>query len=115
MHKFCACLFGTLPLPNSIYQTKSTEPNFYFGDSTKFTKPNLQNRMGKIKPSKVWNVKNHIKQNIWNKIFSIKPEKLNQTNQFYQTPSRETKSTWSKHSPIQAWAELGPAVVINIK
>ena len=33
----------------------------------------------------------YTKQNIPNKIFSIKPTKLNPPNKFYQTISRETK------------------------
>ena len=43
-----------------------------------------------------------------NQILSIKPTKLNQSNQYYQTKSRETKSKL-KQSPIPASVELGPA------
>ena len=56
---------------------------------TNFTKPNILNQIYWLNQICTLKCKGPNKQN---QIFSIKPPKLNQRNQFYQTKSRETKS-----------------------
>ena len=56
-------------------------------------KLNLENQIYQAKCLKCY------EPNIPNQIYSIKHTKLNQTNQFYQTKYRETKSTENKTNP----------------
>ena len=72
-------------------------------DWTKFTKPNLQNQIYKIKFTyqSAWNVKSQI--------YQTQSFQSNLQNKIRKNKSRETESTEKKVSPIPAWAELGPA------
>ena len=86
-----------------MYWTKSTEPNvipFVLLDLTKYTKPNLLHQNYQTKsiepnlPNQKYKTK-CTKQNLPSKMFEMFmaiPTNLNQSNQYYQTKSRETKS-----------------------
>ena len=58
----------------------------------------------------------YTKPNISNQIFSIKPTKLNPSNQFYQTKSRETKSTAKSNPSLsEAWPSSAPAYFLYLE
>ena len=59
-------------------------------NQTKTTKLNLQNKVYQVYCLRCKEL------NIPNPIYSINSTKLNQSNQFYQTNSKETKSTENK-------------------
>ena len=99
------------------YQNKFTKPNFFIG-----VKPNIPNQTNWIKETKpnltestTSNLPNKIFQivcfkytwlDIPNQIYSIKATKLNPTNLFYQTKSREKnpQKIKVKSNPSLSWA-----------